>query len=205
MLSLIQIKSIDKYIAFYNKIAIIIINNDDNIFFCIDSLLRYKKRYNYEIIVVDYNNEKILNRIKNKYNEKVIIIKNKRKNLFYARSLGAKKAAKEFVLFLKSNQIVLHDHFLDQYLECLSINNNYLIGQWIKNKSINSKLVAKIGYYELYFDGLFLAKKSFKLIKKHALKYNVDSYINKKTIKKLGYKTCYCPYLGVINNNDKKD
>lgn len=104
---------------FYSNISVVVLNynNYKIIFDCIDSLLRYNKRYNYEIIVVDNQSsdgsyEELL-----KYKDKIKVFRNNKNGCSSGRNLGIKKSKNEYILFLDSDERVTNSYWLDSFIE----------------------------------------------------------------------------------------
>ena len=207
-------KQINK--KFINNISIIVLNhNNTNIIFkCLDSLIKYNT-YNYQIIVVDNKStdgsyEKIIE----KYQNKIIIIKNNVNGCSSGRNLAIKQAIGDYLLFLDSDQIVKDNYWLDNYLEI--INDKRVIGWaagWFNKKGYSGAITdnfelrcmppemlyrTDIGY--LGSGGLFLSKEAFKKTNGFDINYDPTGYEDTDIslqIKNLGYELIYCPYLNI--------
>lgn len=114
---------------FYDNISIVVLNyNNDNVIFrCVDTLKQYNERYNYEIIIVDNQSsdgsyEKLLKTYKKDKNIK--IVQNTKNGCSSGRNLGIKETTKDYIVFLDSDQWVLHKYWLDNYLEMFNTINN---------------------------------------------------------------------------------
>lgn len=119
-------KCLSKY---YENISIVILNhnNEKVIFHCVDSLIKYNKRYNYEIIVVDNQScDGSYEKLKKEYKgqKEVKIIQNNKNGCASGRNLGYKEASNEYIVFLDSDQWVLHEYWLDNYLDIYNQTKN---------------------------------------------------------------------------------
>ena len=114
-----SLKDYDKSI-FNNNISIVVLNyNNMNVIGkCIDSLIKYGKNYNYEIVVVDNgSSDGSFEFIKNNYDKKVKLIKNNKNGCSSGRNLGVKNCTKDYIMFLDSDQFALSKNWLDIYLK----------------------------------------------------------------------------------------
>lgn len=114
---------------YYENISVVILNhnNEKVIFRCVDSLIKYNKRYNYEIIVVDnQSSDGSYEKLKKEYKgqKEVKIIQNSKNGCASGRNLGYKEATKDYIVFLDSDQWVLHEYWLDNYLDVYSQAKN---------------------------------------------------------------------------------
>lgn len=206
----------------YSNISIIILNyNNKNIINrCIDSLIKYNKRYNYEIIVVDNNStDGSYEELKVKYKNKIKLVKNKVNGCSSGRNLGVENATKDYILFLDSDQWVLNDYWLDNYLELIESNNKIGAIGWAAGwfddngysyrtvdqfpySSLAPNLLARkdIGY--LGAGGMFMKKELFKKINGFDINYDPTCYEDTDISLKIrheGYELLYCRYLGVFH------
>lgn len=115
-------KCMDK---FYDNLSVVVLNyNNSNVIFrCVDTLTKYSKRYNYEIIVVDNNStdgsyEKLLKEYNKKNNVK--IIRNSKNGCSSGRNLGVANASKDYIIFLDSDEWVTNPYWLDNYFELVN-------------------------------------------------------------------------------------
>ncbi len=107
---------------FYDNISVVVLNhNNANVIFrCVDTLLKNKERYNYEIIVVDNQSsdgsyEKLLKTYKKEASVKIVA--NTKNGCSSGRNLGVKNASKDYIVFLDSDEWVLHKYWLDNYID----------------------------------------------------------------------------------------
>ncbi len=108
--------------TFYDKISVVVLNhNNKNVIFrCVNSLLKFNERYNYEIIVVDNDStdgsyEKLIDEFDNKNNLRVV--RNSKNGCSSGRNLGVSVSTKEYILFLDSDEWVTDKYWLDNYLD----------------------------------------------------------------------------------------
>lgn len=134
---------------FAKNLSVIVLNyNNSNVIFrCIDSLLHFKSRYQYEIIIVDNQStdgsyEELRRIYKN--NSDVHIYRNTKNGCSSGRNLGVKKSTKDYVLFLDSDQWITNPYWLDNYFELFQENPDKLaIGWgagWFNNKMYSYKI-----------------------------------------------------------------
>ena len=119
-------KCISKY---YNNISVVVLNyNNANVIFrCIDTLKQNNERYNYEIVVVDNcstdgSYEDLIRKYSKDKNIKVI--QNSKNGCSSGRNLGVENATKDYILFLDSDEWILHKYWLDNYLDIFNNTKN---------------------------------------------------------------------------------
>lgn len=116
---------------YYSNISIVILNynNKDIIDKCIDSILKYNKLYNCKIVVVDnQSSDGSYEILQSKYKGKITLLRNKKNGCSSGRNLGVSVIDTEYVLFLDSDQWVLHEYWLDPYIEIFKNKNIDAIG-----------------------------------------------------------------------------
>ncbi len=108
---------------FYDNISIVVLNhNNSNVIFrCVDTLLKFKERYNYEIIVVDNaSSDGSKEKLAKVYKKQIKLIANPQNGCSSGRNLGVLNATKDYIVFLDSDQWILHKYWLDNYLDIYS-------------------------------------------------------------------------------------
>lgn len=223
MLDLLYPKTEGKCLKkYYDNISVVVLNyNNMNVIFrCVDTLLKYNKRYQYEVIVVDNQSkdgsyEKLLEQYKS--NENVKILRNVKNGCSSGRNLGAKNSKNDFILFLDSDQWILHKYWLDNYLELMErMNNDIVIGWgagWFNKKGFAYHVVDSfahrylppqyiatndIGY--LATCGFLIPKKFFEKIGGFDEHYDPTCYEDTDlslAVRNLGKEIYFSKYLGV--------
>lgn len=207
---------------FYNNISIIILNynNKGVIEKCIDSITKLGNKYHFEIIVVDnQSKDGSYELLEEKYKD-IILLKNDRNGCSSGRNLAVRNASKEYLLFLDSDQWVLHSDFLKPYLSIWEKERNigaigWAAGWFDKNgyayytvDSFPYRYMPPVGLYRkdigyLGAGGLFMEKKLFEKVGGFDEAYDPTCYedtdISLK-IRNMGLDLIYCPYLGVGHN-----
>lgn len=207
---------------FYGNISVIVLNynNKNCIFDCVDSLLRFKKRYNYDVIVVDNNStDGSYEGMKKKYKDKIDLIRNSKNGCSSGRNLGVKAAKTDYVLFLDSDQFALHDCWLDVFIELEKRGTYGAIGWsggWIKPPKIGMSTVVE-GYPYRYVPADVLARTDLEylatdgfLVRKKVLEEvgGFDEIFDPTcfedtdlsfAIRNIGLELAYCPYLGIYH------
>lgn len=104
-------------------IAIIVLcyNNEDVIGRCIESLVQFRGRRRYDVIVVDNGSTDASVDIVSRHEQRgeVILLRNDRNGCSSGRNLGLRASSSEIVVFLDSDQWVLREGWLDPALEIL--------------------------------------------------------------------------------------
>jgi len=207
---------------FYDNVSIIVLNyNNKNVIFRnIDTLLKYNTRYNYEIIVVDNNSsdgsyEELLNKYKDINN--VNIVRNKKNGCSSGRNLGVSQAKKQYILFLDSDEWILHKYWLDNYLSILNSNPKigavgwsagwfnkqgyaYKYDAWYEHRYMSPNMLYRsdIGY--LATCGFLIKKELFDKIEGFDLFYDPTCYEDTDLslkVRHANYEIVYSTYLGV--------
>ena len=205
---------------FYNNISIIILNyNNKNVIEnCINSIIRFNKRYNAEIIIVDnQSTDGSYELLKDKYKDKIKLYKNTKNGCSSGRNLGVSKTNKEYIMFLDSDQWILHKYWLEPYIEILKKDKNIGALGWAAgwfNKagyayhvvdSFPYKYMPPIGLYRsdigyLGTGGMLLKKELFDQIEGFDLYYDPTCYEDTDLslkIRNVGKELAYTTYLGV--------
>lgn len=205
---------------FYNNLSIIVLNynNKKIIDKCIGSLLRFNKKYNYEIIVVDnQSSDGSYEEIVKKYKDKIKIIRNSKNGCASGRNLGVSISEKKYIMFLDSDQWVLNEFWLDNYFEILQKNSKIgAIGWtagWFNKKGFAEQIVDNFPYRYMPPNGLYrfdigylgtggmiLTRELFNNIGGFDINYDPTCYedtdISLK-IRNASKEIVYCPYLGI--------
>jgi GT2 family glycosyltransferase len=205
---------------FYNNLSIIVLNynNKGIIEKCIDSLLLFNKKYNYEIIVVDnQSSDGSYEIITKKYKNKVKVVQNYKNGCSSGRNMGVSLSDKKYIMFLDSDQWVLNDFWLDNYFEILkkkpSIGAIGWAAGWFNKEGFAEQITDNFPYrymppnglyrYDIGYlgtGGMLLQRKLFNKIGGFDINYDPTCYedtdISLK-IRHAGKTIIYCPYLGI--------
>ena len=207
-------------IEFYDNISIIILNyNNKNVIEnCLDSILKFNDRYNVEIIVVDnQSTDGSYELLQEKYKQKINLYRNSKNGCSSGRNLGVKNATKEYIMFLDSDQWILHKYWLEPYIEILNKDKKVGALGWAAgwfNKdgysyhvvdSFPYKYMPPIGLYRcdigyLGTGGMILKKELFDKIEGFDLHYDPTCYEDTDLSLKVrneGLEIAYTTYLGV--------
>lgn len=205
---------------FYDNLSIIVLNynNKGIIEKCIDSLLLFNRKYKYEIIVVDNQSSDGSDEIiTKKYKNKIKVVRNSKNGCSSGRNIGVSLSKKKYIMFLDSDQWVLNDFWLDNYLEILEKNPSIgAIGWaagWFNKMGFAEQITDNFPFRYMPPDGLYrfdigylgtggmlLRRKLFNKIGGFDINYDPTCYedtdISLK-IRNAGKKIIYCPYLGI--------
>jgi len=205
---------------FYDNISIIILNyNNKNVIEnCINSITRFNKRYNAEIIIVDnQSTDGSYELLKDKYENKIKLYQNTKNGCSSGRNLGVSKTNKKYIMFLDSDQWVLHKYWLEPYIEILKKDKNIGALGWAAgwfNKdgysyhvvdSFPYKYMPPIGLYRsdigyLGTGGMILEKELFDKVDGFDLNYDPTCYEDTDLslkVRNVGKEIAYTTYLGV--------
>lgn len=117
----------------YDNLSIVILNynNTKVIFKCIDTLLQYKNRYNYQIVVVDnMSTDGSYEKLEADYNNKITLVRNNKNGCSSGRNLGVQNSTGKYILFLDSDEWILNKYWLDNYASILLENENVGVVGW---------------------------------------------------------------------------
>lgn len=205
---------------FYSNVSVVILNynNMKVITKCVDTLLLNNSRYNYEIIVVDNNSKDgSYEHLLENYSEKIKIVRNVKNGCSSGRNLGVENATKEYILFLDSDEWILHRYWLDNYLKIMKEDKKVgAVGWgagWFNAKRYAYKVVdayehrymPPIGLYRkdigyLATCGFIIRKDIFNKIEGFDLYYDPTGYEDTDLslkVRNYGLDVVYSPYLGV--------
>ncbi len=205
------------------SISIIVLNyNNKNVIErCINTLLAHNSRYHYEIIVVDNGSKDgSYEMLKEKYNEKIILVQNKKNGCSSGRNLGVKHAKGEFICFLDSDQWIVSDYWLDSAIQILQKRNAIGAVSWnagwfapgtttgpivdyLPNRGMSSANVwfrTDIAY--LATSGMLMGKQLFEEIGGFDTYYDPTCYEDTDISLKIrdhGFEIAYCPYMSIMH------
>lgn len=205
-------------------ISVIVLNHNNRkvIFRCVDSLLAFKSRYGYEIIVVDNDStDGSPEELEESYGRQIILLRNQKNGCASGRNMGVEVARGEFLYFLDSDQWIVSPRHLDNALDIMY--GAYQVGAvgwaagWFSreygvagpisddfpNRGISSpQVLYRTDVAYLGSGGLFMRKALFHEIGGFDEAYDPtcfeDTDLSLK-VKHAGYKLAYCPYMGLLH------
>ena len=203
----------------FPKLSIVILNyNNKNIIFkCLDNLIKFNKKYNYEVLVVDNGSTDGSYELLKKY-KGIKLFQNNKNGCSSGRNIGINYSTGDYILFLDSDQIVLGFNWLFAYLTIINYNSNITIG-WAagffdKNgyagKTVDfyeNKYMPSYGLYRtdigyIGTGGMIVNKKVILETDLFDEMYDPTCYEDTDIslqIKNLGYEVVYCKALGIIH------
>lgn len=205
---------------FYNNISIIILNyNNKNVIEnCINSIVKFNDRYSAEIIVVDnQSTDGSYEMLQEKYKDQIKLYQNTKNGCSSGRNLGVSQATKDYIMFLDSDQWILHKYWLETYIEILSIDKNIgglgWAAGWFNKEGYSYhvvdnfpyKYMPPIGLYRsdigyLGTGGLILKRELFNNLDGFDINYDPTCYEDTDLslkIRNSGKELAYTTYLGV--------
>lgn len=207
---------------FYNNVSVVVLNyNNKNVIFRnVDTLLRFNNRYNYEIVVVDNNStDGSYEELLEKYDEidNVKIVRNPKNGCSSGRNLGVSNATKEYILFLDSDEWILHKYWLDNYLKILYENSNigaigwgagwfnnkgyaYIYDAWFEHRYMPPSMLFRTDIGYLATCGFLIRRDLFNKIDGFDLYYDPTCYEDTDLALKVrdaGKEIAFSTYLGV--------
>ncbi|MBQ7715401.1 MAG: glycosyltransferase [Clostridia bacterium] len=209
--------------VFKDKLSVIFLNyNNKNIIFkSVNSVLKYNRVYNAEVIVVDNGStDGSYEALLEKYSDgRAKILRNEKNGCSSGRNLGVANSSGEYILFLDSDQWITNDYWLLPYENVrASVPDVGLIG-WAAgffnkaNKAYhvvdsfpyrymppNALCRYDIGY--LGSGGMLITRADFDKVDGFDTFYDPTCYEDTDLsfkVKNTGKKVLYCPYIGLIH------
>jgi GT2 family glycosyltransferase len=118
---------------YYGKLSIVVLNynNKGIIDKCTASLLRYKPRYDYEVVIVDnQSTDGSYEQLKARFGDEITLVRNSKNGCSSGRNLGAASAKGAYILFLDSDQWATDRYWLDTYLHIHATADNFGAVAW---------------------------------------------------------------------------
>jgi len=206
-----------------NKLAVVILNyNNKNVIFkCVNTLLRYRHIYGYEIIVVDNGStDGSYELLQQKYTrEQILLCRNEKNGCSSGRNLGVSMTQKEYILFLDSDQWITHRHWLRPYEDVMMAHPDFGGIGWDGGFfNLSGAFCNTVNSYKLRYmppqhlcrtdvgylgsGGLLMRRDLFDVIGGFDDAYDPTCYEDTDLTMKIrhaGKELYYCPYLGVIH------
>ena len=204
----------------YSNLSVIILNyNNKNVIFkCVDTLLYYKDRYDYQIVVVDnMSTDGSYEILEKDYKDKITLVRNEKNGCSSGRNLGVKNSNGKYILFLDSDEWILNKYWLDNYTDILLENEQVgAIGWgagWFNAKGFAYKVVDAyefkymppnviarddIGY--LATCGFIMTKELFEKVEGFDVNYDPTCYEDTDLslkVRNSGKEVYYSTHLGV--------
>ena len=207
---------------FYGKVSVVILNynNKGIIDKSVASLLRYNRRYNCEIVVVDNcSTDGSYEQLQARFGSEITLVRNSKNGCSSGRNVGVKAAKGDYILFLDSDQWVTGYYWMDNYLHIHEHAPNFGAVGWAAgwfNKfgsafhvvdsfahrymPPNGLYRADIGY--LGTGGFFMDKALFDSFGGFDEAYDPTCYEDTDLslkVRHAGRELYYCPHLGVVH------
>lgn len=203
------------------KISVIVLNrNNKNVITrCIESLIKYNS-YEYEIIIVDnQSTDGSLEMLKDKFVDKISLIRNEKNGCSSGRNLGVRNSTGNYLVFLDSDQWILDFNWLDNGLNIIKKNKEIGALSWSAGWfNIKSVLGPIVDYFPnraikpegsfrkdiVYMGtgGLLMKRNIFEEINGFDENYDPtcfeDTDLSLK-IRHAGYDIAYCPYISIFH------
>jgi len=204
----------------YQNLSVIILNynNKKVITRCVDTLLQFQKRYQYQIVVVDNGStDGSYEVLQTEYAGKITLARNQKNGCSSGRNLGVEKATGDYIVFLDSDEWVQHEYWLDTYVQLLDTHEEIgAIGWgagWFNSKGLSYKVVdafefkymppnaiARSDIAYLATCGFIMKKELFQKLGGFDLAYDPTCYEDTDLslqIRNAGKEIYYSSYLGV--------
>lgn len=204
---------------YYSNISIIILNynNKDIVDKCIDSILNFNKNYNCKVVVVDnQSTDGSFEILQTKYRGNITLLRNEKNGCASGRNLGVSSVNTEYLIFLDSDQWVLHENWIDPFIEIFKEKEISAIGWaggWLgptgqaslsvddmpnRYEPENNLYRSDIDY--IGSGGMMMKTSLFNKIGGFDTNYDPTAYEDTDIsfkIKNVGGKIVYSPYLGI--------
>lgn len=211
-------KKVDERV--YGQVSVVVLNynNKKVITNCVDTLLKFNDRYNYQVVVVDnMSTDGSFEILQERYGNNITLVRNSKNGCSSGRNLGVKNSKGKYIVFLDSDEWILNKYWLDVYLS-LMLNNSDIgtVGWgagWFNKKGFAYKVVdayehfymppnaiarKDIGY--LATCGFIIEKELFYKVGEFDLHYDPTCYEDTDLslkVRNSGKEVYYSKYLGV--------
>lgn len=208
--------------VFYKDLSVIVLNyNNKNVIFkCVDSLIEYKKHYEYEIIVVDNGStDGSYEKLQKMYGKSIKLVKNSRNGCSSGRNLGVSVSKSNYILFLDSDQFITSEYWLLSYEKVMKEHPDFGLIGWsggffnreggayhivdsfpFKYMPPNSLCRYDVSY--LATCGMLMTRELFDKIDGFDINYDPTCYEDSDLSMKVrdaDLEIFYCPYLGLVH------
>lgn len=208
--------------GFYDNISVIVLNynNRDVIFDCVDDLLRHRGRYGYEVVVVDnQSKDGSYEELKKKYKDKIKLVQNTKNGCSSGRNLGVKSSSRDYILFLDSDQFILHRYWLDSFVDLIQQKDIDVLGWaagWLKKEVdgfsrtvfdypynyMPANVAARCDIDYLGSGGMLLRRGDFNKSQGFDERYDPTCFEDTDlslSLRDSGFSIYYSPYLGALH------
>jgi len=208
--------------AYYGKLSIVVLNynNKGIIDKCVASLLRYRDRYAYEVVVVDNcSKDGSYEQLQERFGSSINLVRNSKNGCSSGRNLGVSVASGDYILFLDSDQWATDRYWLDAYLHIHETADNFGAVAWnggwfdkygaayVVVDSFAFRYMAPSALYRgdigyLATCGFLMDKAVFNQIDGFDEYYDPTCYEDTDLslkIRHAGLEFYYSPYLGVVH------
>lgn len=207
---------------FYGKLSIVVLNynNKGIIDKCAASLLRYRDRYDYEVVIVDnQSSDGSYEQLQTSFGNRITLVRNSKNGCSSGRNLGVKVSKGDYILFLDSDQWATNRYWLDTYLQIHEAAENFGAVAWnagwfdkyaagymiVDNYAFrcmppSAQYRGDIGY--LATCGFLMDKALFNAVEGFDEYYDPTCYEDTDLslkIRDAGREIYYCPHLGVVH------
>lgn len=207
----------------YPSISVIVLNynNKKVISRCIDTLLAHAGLAKYEIVVVDnQSTDGSYEMLKQKYADKVVLVRNEKNGCSSGRNLGVKYASGEYICFLDSDQWVISDLWLENTMHIFENDDKIGAIGWAAGWFTPNSVAGPIGDY-LPMRGIRKARYAYRkdiaylgtggLVMKKSIFEEIcgfDEYYDPTCfedtdlslkIRHAGYEIVYCPSTPIMH------
>jgi GT2 family glycosyltransferase/glycosyltransferase involved in cell wall biosynthesis len=201
-------------------ISIVILNHNNRgvIERCIDSMLQFRDRYGYEIIVVDnQSSDGSYELLQDRYADHILLIRNTRNGCSSGRNLGIQRANGNLLLFVDSDQWAVSQRWLDTPLTVLERHRNIgAVGWtcgWFDPDMVGGPIAPDLPHggiepAQVYRSDIAYLGSGGMLVRREALSgsrsfdeaYDPTCYEDTDLslqIRDQGYDLAYCPYMNL--------
>lgn len=203
-----------------HSISIVVLNHDNRkvIERCVDSLLAFRSRYDYEVIVVDnQSTDGSCEFLSEHYGDAIVLVRNERNGCSSGRNLGLRHASGDLILFVDSDQWVVSARWLDAPLAVLHEHRRIgavgANGGWFYPGSVGGPITAYLAHGGIEPGILFRTDIGYlgtsgMLVRREALNgetsfdefYDPTCYEDTDLslqIRDQGFELAYCPYMNL--------
>jgi GT2 family glycosyltransferase/glycosyltransferase involved in cell wall biosynthesis len=193
-------------------------NNRQVIERCVDSMLRYQKRYGYEVIIVDNaSSDGSFEFLQQHYVDRIMLVRNSRNGCSSGRNLGIAHASGDLLLFVDSDQWAVSERWLDAPLAVLERQRHIgavgWSGGWFDRDMVGGPTTTDVERNgiepaQLYRTDIAYLASSGMLVRREVLRgdqsfdeaYDPTGYEDTDLslqIRDQGFELAYCPYMNL--------
>jgi GT2 family glycosyltransferase len=206
--------------AVNESISVIVLNRNNRLIIsrCLESLLAHKRRYSYEILVVDnQSTDGSPELVAERFGDMVLLLRNEKNGCSSGRNLAMQYATGQVLVFLDSDQFALSDRWLDSALHVLRENRTVGAAGWaagwfnpgspagpiamyLPSQGATPDMLYRTDVAYLGTGGLVMRRETWEATSGFDEFYDPTCFEDTDLslqMRDLGFELAYCPYINV--------